>query len=93
MQAKLNRCILVLAAGLALLASAQAVAAQPLNYYMGLPAGFAQAIVVAPSFADPNDPRNQSGPIRQPGQWQVTFVLQRLGHPLSPESEAGCQSL
>jgi hypothetical protein len=32
MQAKLNRCILVLVAGLALLASAQAVAAQPLNY-------------------------------------------------------------
>ena len=54
---------------------------------MGLP-GFAQAIVMTPTFANPIDPRNQGGPVGQPGRYQVTFVLQRPGYPLTPETRA-----
>jgi hypothetical protein len=55
--------------------------------YMGLP-GFAQAIVVEQTFKDPSDPRNRSGPIGQPGKYEVTFSLQRPGYPLAPETKA-----
>jgi hypothetical protein len=54
---------------------------------MGLP-GFAQAIIMAPAFANPNDPRNQSGPTGQPGKYKITFVLQRPGYPLTLETSA-----
>ena len=52
---------------------------------MGFP-GLVQAIVMEPVFVDPNDPRNRSGPIGQPGKYEVTFVLQRPGYPLTPET-------
>jgi len=54
---------------------------------MGFP-GFAQAIVVEHVFADPNDPRNRSGPVGQPGKYEVTFVLQSSGYPLTSETRA-----
>ncbi len=53
--------------------------------HMGLP-GFAQAIVMVPSYADLNDPRNKGGPQGQPGRYEVTFVFQRPGYPISPET-------
>lgn len=55
--------------------------------YMGLP-GFAQAIVVEQVFKDPGDTRNRSGPVGQPGKYEVTFTLQRSGYPLAPETNA-----
>ncbi len=55
--------------------------------HMGFP-GLAQAIVMEPVFVDRNDPRNRSGPIGQPGKYEVTFVLQRPGYPLTPETRA-----
>ncbi len=55
--------------------------------HMGFP-GFAQAIVVEHVFAEQNDLRNRSGPVGRPGKYEVTFVLQRSGYPLTPEARA-----
>ena len=52
---------------------------------MGMP-GQSHHIIVVAQFADPNDPRNASGPAGQPGRYKVVFVFSRPGYPLSPEN-------
>ena len=49
--------------------------------------GLVQHIITVNRFADPNDPRNQSGPAGKPGNYKVVFVFGRPGYPLISENK------
>lgn len=54
---------------------------------MGVP-GQLQHIIFVNQFADPLDPRNNSGPSGKPGQSKVVFVFNRPGYSLLPENRS-----
>jgi hypothetical protein len=49
--------------------------------------GLRQNVVVTFRFADPDDPRNLHGPDGRPGQYKITFILNRPGYALLPEGQ------